>query len=195
MRSIILVLITLLTFNCSKKEEVNLNCQNLIKIDSLNFYKKKTNPLYFVLNSELKKDNNAIYIQNLNKTFKDDLNEENFMEYSIIGKLKNWNLIIGQDWNQNYYFLVDQNKIDTLVGEPKVFEKKILSIEEPYTDFQEKIEIWNIQKSGEIKLSNRFSLKECYNNRIMESYLFEKHLYIKTGIENRKSEFYKIKYE
>ena len=195
MKTIFLIIISILTFNCSKKEEVNLNCESLIKIDSLSFSKNKKNPLNFVQKSELKKENNEINIQHLNQTFKDNLTDKNFMEYSIVGKLKNWNLILAQDYNQNYYYLVDKNKIDTLVGPPRVFENTILSIEEEHTDFQEKIEIWNIQENGKIILSKNFSLKKCYEFRIMESYLFEKYLYVKTGIENRKSQYFKIKYE
>ena len=195
MKTLLLIIISILTLNCSKKEEVNLNCENLIKIDSLSFSKNKKNPLNFVQKSGLKKENNEINIQHLNQTFKDNLTDENFMEYSIVGKLKNWNLILAQDYNQNYYYLVGKNKIDTLVGPPRVFGKTILSIEEEHTDFHEKIEIWNIQESGKIILSKNFSLKKCYDFRIMESYLFEKYLYVKTGVENRKSQFYKIKYK
>jgi hypothetical protein len=195
MKTLLLMIISIFTFNCSKKEEVNLNCERLIKIDSFTFSKNKKYPLDFVQKSELKKENNEINIQHLNQTFKDNLTDENFMEYSIVGKLKNWNLILAQDYNQNYYYLVDKKKIDTFVGMPRVFGKKILSIEEEHTDFQEKIEIWNIQESGKIIMSKNFSLKKCYDFRIMESFLFEKYLYIKTGIENRKSQFYKIKYE
>ena len=195
MKTILLIIISILNFNCSKKEEVNLNCESLIKIDSLSFIKNKKNPLKFVQKSELKKVNNEINIQHLNQTFKDNLTDENFMEYSIVGKLKNWDLILAQDYNQNYYYLADKNKIDTLVGPPRVFENTILSIEEEHTDFQEKIEIWNIHENGKIILSKNFSLKKCYDFRIMESYLFEKYLYVKTGIENRKSQYFKIKYE
>ncbi|GGC95262.1 hypothetical protein GCM10011508_23100 [Flavobacterium lutivivi] len=195
MKTLLFIIISILTFNCSKKEEVNLNCENLIKIDSLSFIKNKKIPLNFAQKSVLKKENNEIKIQHLNHTFKDNLTDENFMEYSIVGKFKKWNLILGQDYNQNYYYLVDKNKIDTLVGPPRVFENTILSIEEAHTDFQEKIEIWNIQESGKIILNKNFSLKKCYDFRIMESYLFEKYLYLKTGVENRKSQFYKIKYK
>ena len=195
MKNILLLIISILTLNCSKKEQKNLNCENLIKIDSMSFNKSKKHPLKFDKKSDFKKVDNEIDIQYLNQTFKDNLTDENFMEYSIVGKLKNWNLILGQDYNQNYYYIVDENKVDTLVGPPRIFGKTILSIEEPYTDFQEKIEIWKIQENGKIKLSQKFSLNKCYDFRIMESHLFEKYLYIKTGIENRKSQFFKIKHE
>jgi hypothetical protein len=195
MRILLLVILSLSIFHCSNKEQQNISCENLIKIDSLSFFKNKQTPLEFVQKPELKKENNEIKIHHLNQSFKDNLTEEHFKEYSIIGKLNEWNLIIGQDHIQNYYYLINKNKIDTLVGSPKVFGKTLLSIEDEYTDFQEIIEIWNIQDDGKIILNQRFSLKECYDFRIMDSYLFENYLFIKTGVENRKSRFYKIKFK
>lgn len=195
MKTFLLTLTLILTISCNNKEQSIFDCESLIKIDSLDFSKNKKNAVNFLENSELEKENNEIKIQHLNKTFKDNLNEEFYMEYSIIGKIRNFNLIVGQDYNQNYYYLVSKNQIDTLVGPPQIFGKIILSIEDAYTDFQEKIEIWEIKENDKIELSNKFSLKKCYDYRIIESYLLDNYLFLRTGVENRKSDFYKVKFK
>jgi hypothetical protein len=171
---------------------LNSDCKNLIKIDSSEYVKNEISYEKFDQISELKKINGEIKIPIQNKTFKDSLSDENYIEYTVIGKFKNWNLIKGQNYNQNYYYLISENQIDSLVGKPKIFENKILSIEDEYTDFPEIIEIWNISEKGNLNREKTFSLKFCKDAPIYESYLSGNNLYIKTGYETGKHEFCKM---
>lgn len=183
---------------CSKtNQKEKFDCAELKKIDSTEYFNKKPKiNNSFEEESEIKKIDFKIKTPNQKIIFADHLQEDElFMEYEIIGKnsKKNWTLIKGVDYNQNYYYLINKNKIDTLIGIPHIFENKILSIEEPYTDYSELIEIWDINNNNEIKLAKHFSIKFCKESNIEDAYLFETFLYLKCS-NNKKSNFYKLKF-
>lgn len=186
-------------YNCSSIKKKEFDCDDLIQIDSTFYYLNKIKNEDFDSKSELTKSNNQIIIPNQDFIFKDNLTEEKFIEYSIIGKnqKRQLTLILGQDYNQNYYFIWNQttNKIDTLSGKPYFFNDKMVSIEDPYTDFPETIEIWNVLKNNNIELKNKFAIRKCKEFSNLESYLSANYLFIKSGFDNKNSKYFKIKIE
>jgi hypothetical protein len=195
MRTILyLVILSICSFNCYNAENPELNCDALIKIDSLEFSNNYTYPSKYTQKPDLSKLNSIITVEGVKSPFKDNLSDDGFIEFSVIGKYNKWNLIKGQGLNQNYYYLVKNNTIDTLIGYPKFYTNTILSIEEPYTDFQEHIEIWEIDTNENLILKNSFSLNKCYSFRIMDSYIINNTLFLRTGLEYGGQSFYKIRF-
>ena len=185
MKKILFLIFSFLILSCtSNKEEAVFNCENLKLSDSITFYKNKIDFENFDSICDLQKVNGKIVIPNTKIAFKDSLDSEIF-SYNVLGKNKkrNWYSIIAQDPMQNYYYLYNKNnkKIDTLIGEPKIFDNKILSIEEQYTDYQEIIQVWDILKNGLIKKKLEFSLKNCKGWRIIDGYIKNEKIFIKCG--------------
>lgn len=142
----------------------------------------------------IKKNKGEIKVQGKDFTFsfKDNTNDDEFFEYTFAGQdtNKKWVLILGQDYNQDYYFLINQNTnhIDTLVGYPRIFGDIYMCEEDSYTDGTAFIEIWSI-RYNKFQLLEKFSLKPCeiYDNE--ESYLKNDYLYIKY----EKNKYLKVK--
>lgn len=180
----------------SSNSQNTVDCNSIVKIDNSSYNLNKVKYDDFRNQSKLKKVNTQIKINNTSIVFNDDLSEENFIEYSIIGEDKKgkWLLISGQDYNQIYYYLINKEKGTKykLIGEPKIYDKKIVCIEGSYTDGSAIIEIWNL-KSNEISLQKSFSLKKCLIFNIQDSYLNENQLYIKNSYEISKCDYYKLK--
>lgn len=155
----------------------------IIKIDSLEYNSNKVNFKRIDKLSTLKKENGIIKVPTVNTTieFRDNTSDENLMEYSVVGQnsMNKWILILGQDYNQDYYYLVNQeiSKIDTLVGNPMIFGNKLLCQEGSYTDGTGFIEIWN-SKNGKLELEKKFSLKS-YNIFANEIYLKDNTVFVK----------------
>jgi|UPI000646E28E hypothetical protein len=194
MKTIFFIIISLFTLSCSKIKRPKLECYNLRKIDSSEYYNNKVYPKAFKKNHNLRKINHEIKIPNQKIVFKDDFSDENFVEFSVEGAVNNWLLIKEQNYNQDYYFLISNNEIDTLLGKPHFFSTKVLSIEDSHTDSQETIEIWDIQNDHKLKLYQKFSLKNC-KSLIEDSYLLKNYLFMKTKNKLQKPEYFKIKYE
>ena len=185
MKNSIFLFFGFLIISCnSNKNETTFNCENLKLTDSISFYKNKIEFENFDSICDLKKVNGEIIIPNTNIVLKDSLDPEIF-HYSVLGinKKRNWFSIIAQDPLQNYYYLYNKNnnKLDTLIGEPKIFGNKILSVEEQYTDYQEIIQVWNILKNGNIKKKLEFSVKNCKEWRIIDGYIKNDKIFIKCG--------------
>ncbi len=185
MKNLLFLFFGFLLISCtSNKEKATFNCDNLNLSDSISFYKNKIEFENFDSICDLKKVKDKIIIPNTNIVFKDSTNSEAF-SYRVLGenKKRNWFSIVGSDPMQNYYYLFNKNnnKLDTLVGEPKIFDNKILSIEEQYTDYPEKIQIWDILKNGLIEKKLEFSVKKCKDWRIIDGYIKNEKLYLKCG--------------
>jgi hypothetical protein len=182
--SIILIFGFILISCTSNKDKTTFLCENLKLTDSISFYKHKIDFEAFDSICDLKKVNGKIIIPNSNIFFKDNIDKE-ILEYKVLGenKNRNWFSIIAQDPMQNYYYLYNNknNKLDTLIGEPKIFNNNILSIEEEYTDYPEIIQIWNIQNNGDIKKNKEFSIKYCRNWSISNSYINDNKVYLECG--------------
>lgn len=180
----------------SKKENTIFNCENLKLSDSISFHKNKIEFETFDSVCNLKKVKDKIVIPNTNIVFKDSLDSEVF-SHRILGenKERNWISIISQGPLQNYYYLYNKNnnKLDTLIGEPKIFDNKILSIEDQYTDYQEIIQVWDISKNGIIKKKLEFSINKCKESRIIDSYIKNGKIFIKCGDFEKK--YYTIELE
>lgn len=185
MKNAIFLFFGFLIIGCnSNKNETTFLCENLKLTDSISFYKNKIEFENFDSICNLKKVKGKIEIPNTNIIFKDSSNSEAF-SHSILGKNKkrNWFSIVGSDPMQNYYYLYNKNnnKLDTLIGEPKIFDNKILSFEEQYTDYQEIIQVWDILKNGNIKKKLEFSVKSCKEWRIIDGYIKNDKIFIKCG--------------
>lgn len=195
--SIFLIFVFFILSCTSNKNETTFNCENLKLTDSINFYKNKFEFETFDSICDLKKINGEIIIPNTNIIFKDSLDSEIF-HYSVLGKNKkrNWFSIIAQDPLQNFYYLYNNNnnKLDTLIGEPKIFGNKILCIEDAYTDYPEIIQVWEIQKNGNIKKGKEFSIKHCIHNlSINHGYIKDYKLFLEcNGNSPIKREYYYI---
>ena len=182
--SIILIFGFLLISCTSNKDKTTFLCENLKLTDSISFYKNKIEFENFDSICVLKKVKGKIVIPNTSIVFKDSTNSEVF-SYTILGenKNRNWFSIIAQDPMQNYYYLYNNknNKLDTLIGEPKIFNNKILSIEAEYTDYPEIIQIWSIQNNGDIKKNKEFSIKYCRNWSISNGYIKDNKVFFECG--------------
>lgn len=200
MNNSIFLIFGFLILSCSSnKEKTTFNCENLKLTDSISFYKNKIEFENFDSICVLKKIKGKIVIPNTSIVFKDSTNSEVF-SYAILGenKNRNWFSIIAQDPMQNYYYLYNNknNKLDTLIGEPKIFNNKILSIEAEYTDYPEIIQIWNIQNNGDIKKNKEFSIKYCRNWSISKAYINDDKVFLECGgNSSAKREYYYIELE
>lgn len=161
-------------------------CGRLNPSDSQEYYSNKIN--YTVIdtnNITINKVNGVIKVPFKDSVLKysDDTTDENFFQYKIAGQddVKKWVLIRGEDYNQDYYYLVDQknNKIDILVGYPMIFGDEILCQEGAYTDSPNFIEVWKSVNGG-LKLISKFSLNECKIYAIDDLYLKGETLFLKT---------------
>lgn len=199
MKNLVFLIFVFLIISCSSnKEKTTFNCDNLILSDSLSFYKNKIEFENFDSICVIKKIKGKIVIPNT-IVFKDSSNSDVF-SYRVLGenKNRNWFSIVGSDPIQNYYYLYDNknDKLDTLIGEPKIFYNKILSIESPYTDYPEIIQIWNIQNNGEIKKDKQFSIKFCRNWSISNGYIEDNKVFLECGgNSSAKREYYYIELE
>ena len=197
--SFILNILILLAAGCPGRTQNTFRCDNLIRIDSFSFEQHKIKAEVFDSVTTFKKLNNQIRFPNQKKIFKDDLSNENYMEYTLAGEIKNrnWVLVKGQDYNQNHYFIYNKtaNTIDTVVGNPRIFNNKILSTEEPYTDYPGIVEIWDIDKNNNITLNKKFPIRNCTDFSLLESYLSKGYLFIRSGVEQGKSDYFKVKLE
>jgi len=200
MKNSIFLIFSYLIISCtSNKDKTTFLCENLKLTDSISFYKNKIDFETFDSICDLKKVNCEITIPNTNIIFKDDIDKE-ILEYKVLGenKNRNWFSIIAQDPMQNYYYLYNNknNKLDTLIGEPKIFNNKILSIEEQYTDYPEIIQVWHIQRNGNIKKNKEFSIKYCRNWSISNGYIKDKKVFLECGgNSSTKREYYYIELE
>jgi hypothetical protein len=189
--------ITILLLTISSLYHINLNGQNDIsikkstivcdKIEFINSSEFNDNKQPFKIidtTYHIKKTNGVIIVQTKDSTynFKDNTTNEGFFEYTLSGQdiNKKWILLRGQDYNQDFYYLIYQNtnKIDTLIGYPRIFGNKYLCMEGSYTDGTAFIEIWMLT-TGKLLLYKRFSLIPCKIYSIDYTYLKDDYLYIK----------------
>ncbi len=163
-------------------------CDKIEFIDSLEFNTNKQDYSIIDTSFVLEKINGVIKVNGIDTVFKfkDNTSDEEFFEYTIAGRDINKKrvLILGQDYNQDYYYLINQNtnKVDTLIGYPKIFGDKYLCEEGSYTDGSAFIEIWD-DKNKELQLLDRFSFIPCDIYDINESYLKNDYLYVRYNLE------------
>ena len=156
----------------------------IIKIDSAEYYSKKVNFKRFDKSTTIKKVNGLITISTDSSVirFRDNENDNNYMKYKVIGQnLKNnWVLIMAQDYNQNYFYLVSQisGKIDTLFDNPKIYDDKLLCGEGGSSDGNPAfVEVWSTE-NGRLKCILKFQW-EAYGLNIIDLYLRKYTFYIK----------------
>jgi hypothetical protein len=159
-------------------------CDIIEIIDSAEFSANRQPYQDFDTTTLLKKLNGVINVQGKDTTFqfKDNTSDEHFFEYKCSGVdiIKKKVLILGQNYQQNFYYLIDQNtnRIDTLIGYPKIFGDRYLCEEDAYTDGTAFIEIWNIKNDIPF-LFEKFSFIPCDIYSIDESYLTNNYLFVK----------------
>lgn len=174
-------------FSNSIKKTIEI-CSIIEFIDSLEFNSNRQPFQIFDTTFVLKKNDGVIKIQCKDTifAFKDNTSDADFFEYSCVGfdPFNKKVLVLGQDYNQEYYYLINQNtnKIDTLVGYPKIFGDRYLCEESAYTDGTAYIEIWNM-KNEMPYLIEKFSLIPCNIYEVNESYLKDVYLYLKYNFE------------
>lgn len=178
--------------------KTSFKCENLTQIDSLEFEQNKIKFSQIEKSKLISKNNETLTIKTKDSliVFKDNLSDEYYFEYRYLGEFPehNWTIILGQDYNQSYYYLInmESSKIDSLVGFPQIFKNEILAVEGLYTDGSALIEIWEIEKNQIIKTKS-FSVKKCMVYGIQEAYLNEEYLYIRNSYSSIKDDFYKLK--
>jgi hypothetical protein len=130
-----------LTLNAQNKiNQVNSAaiCKKIIPIDSLNFIKNKQEFARIDSITSFKKVKGIIKIKTKDSilTFKDHKTKNNLIEYSVVGqdKKNNWVLLLKEDYNQDYYYLINQknNQVEKLVGYPMIFGNKLICQEGYY---------------------------------------------------------------
>ncbi|MBC7426518.1 MAG: hypothetical protein H7321_08275 [Bacteroidia bacterium] len=178
--------------NVVKKKYDNEIYEKVLFIDSFEFYSKMIKPKKLT-NGVFKKINGKIKIPSKDSffTFKDNLSNENYFEYSFVGQVKsrNWNFVLGNDYQQSYYYLISENynKIDSLVGYPLIFGDKIICKEEEYTDCPNYIEIWNINKNS-ITLNKKFPMSTNLRSiNITDLYLKDSLIFIRNKNYNHET--------
>jgi hypothetical protein len=186
-----------LTLNAQNKtNQVNSAaiCKKIIPIDSLNFIKNKQEFARIDSITSFKKVKGIIKIKTKDSilTFKDHKTKNNLIEYSVVGqdKKNNWVLLLKEDYNQDYYYLINQknNQVEKLVGYPMIFGNKLICQEGYYTDSTAFIEIWNSVK-GVLKLENKFSFNSCKIFDINDVYIKKNILFVKYNAKN----YFKLK--
>lgn len=161
----------------------------IIKIDSTEFYLNRVIPRKMDKPITIKKEKGVIMIPSGNSAFvfRDNKRDENFLEYTVIGQNQKykWVMIKAQDYNQDYYYLVNQaiNRIDTLVDIPQIYGDKFLCGQggsvEGYPAY---VEIWYNQ-NGKLERILKFKW-ESYGLQIRKMYLRKDTLFI-MNYENR----------
>lgn len=166
-----------------KKKDFKFQNEKFIDLDTIPIFKKSENKL-------------KLSFKNINLVYKDDLSEENYLEYNYIGKLKKseFYLISQTDNHKTTYFLIHSitcKKYD-LVGFPVVYKDKIFAIEDRYTDSQNVIQCFEFKK-GKLELLDEFSLinldKRINNNMY---YFKNNYLYFEDNFEVN-PKYFKIK--
>jgi hypothetical protein len=168
------------------------DCPRIVTIDSIEFYNNYQAYSGFDTITTFKKENGFIkvHIQDSMFCFEDDLSDEYFFEYNIIGQKDDWILILGQDYHTDQYYLINQatSKIDTLVGFPQIYENKLLCLEGDQTDGTKYIEVWEVNNNVAILIS-KVDLKKYELFGINEIYLKNKTVYMRNGYN---SHYFKI---
>jgi hypothetical protein len=158
-------------------------CDKLIKTDSIEYKSKSVKGKTFPKTNSYKKTKGVIKVQTKEKVlaYKDTDGIDGY-EYNVRGAdtIKKWVLVERSDIQQSIYFLINLMtlKIDTLIGEPRIYDDKIICKESIYTDSPNRIEIWKIKDNNIVPLI-RFSLSVCEKYGIGKFYyLKQKTLYL-----------------
>jgi len=171
-----------------------VDCDKIIKIDVSEYLEKRIKYKKLDSLTSISKQEGEIHIptKDLIISFKDDLSDENYFEYEIVGKIKkNWIVISGETYNQIFYYLINQNdgKIDTISGYPNITDNKIICNEGLTTDGDAFIEYWQILQENRIKLLKKFSLVPCEIYDIYEIFIRNDYAYVK----HDNDKYFKIK--
>jgi len=160
-------------------------CKNLVVSDSVEFKKSFIKAKHLPSTKDFKKTKNSIKIALKDTTyiFKDQFEKDGYNSYSFktvgFDSIRKWVLVRGQDEQTNLFYLINlsTSKIDTLIGEPKIYKSKIICLESGYTDSPWNVEIWSIQKDNIMK-ERIFSLAKCGIHGVKQIYLFGNTLFI-----------------
>ncbi len=157
-------------------------CIKMFPIDSVTFYSKKQPYISFNDDYSGVKTNGVLKIKtkSRNIVFQDDLSNEYYFEYELEGQLNNSLLVSGNSYNETEYYIINKKTgiIDTVVGFPKIYNNRLLSIEGDCTDGTKFIEVWRF-KGSVLKLLLKFDTKKCNIFNIEDVYVKNSHIYIK----------------
>lgn len=157
-------------------------CIKLSPIDSITFYRGKQPHISFIADYSGMKTNGVLRIKTKSKNIvlQDDLSNEYYFEYKLEGQLNNSFLVSGNSYNETEYYIINKKTgiIDTVVGFPKIYNNRLLSIEGDCTDGTKFIEVWRF-KGSVLKLLLKFDTKKCNIFNIEDVYVKNSHIYIK----------------
>ncbi len=186
------ILIIKLTFSQAKPVYKENICTDLMLINESEFQNNRQEFLLIDSLFNIEKKEGKIEIP-FGETIMEFVDEDELSIHTVKGqfKSKHWILILEQDPNQDYYYLINtkNSKIDKLVGEPHIFGDRIVCEEGSYTDCPHFMEIWKIEGTN-VKMETKFRLNDCDLFTIEEFYLNDDFLYLNQG-----NKFYKLKVE
>ncbi|GEM_PF-2147464 len=162
-----------------KQKETDTILCNPNVIDSTEFYKEKSPCLLFdKRKSALRKKDGVIKVDG--RSFVDDKSDRFYSEHNYEGRWRDWVLISCTGYNEEKYYLINEKSgaLDTLVGKPKIYGDKILCVEGSHTDWEGKLEIWEIDRKSTSCLCE-LKLKEYGVFCVDDIYLANETLYVK----------------
>ena len=148
-------------------------------VDCAEFYKEKTPCLLFDKSKRaLKKEKGVIKVNR--HSFVDDKSDRFYCEYNYEGRWRDWVLISCTGYNEEEYFIINEKNgaLDTLVGKPKIYGDIILCVEGSRTDWDGKLEIWEIDRKS-ASCQYKLKLKEYGVSSVDDIYLANDTLYVK----------------
>jgi len=78
--------------------------------------------------------------------FRDVISNKYYHEFFPWGQFQQWLVVYGQDYHEQRFYMINLNtdSLTTLIGEPRIYDDKILCIESDYADSPLRIELWKM---------------------------------------------------
>lgn len=166
-------------------------CDKVLIITEQDYKFKLAKPTTLKLVDTFKKTKRSLTILTNKRAIKFE-NEyegnEAITSYKVFGqiKIKKWVFVEELGLNSVTYYLINTqtSKIDTLVGEPKIFGNEIVCIEGSYTDSPRFLEVYSISNNT-IKIKFKMSLTHCKDLVTAEEpFLYDSKIYL-TNLKNK----------
>ena len=159
-------------------------CTNILGFeptDSLDFYSNYKNNISFERRLSEESDTNKIVVKCKNQTyvFENNFSDEDFVEYHHRGYYKVWQLIQKMGYNDESYYLINvqTDEVDTLIGDPKIYDNMMVCLEGSHTDTKNRIDVWKLSNyQNEIIFSMNLTDIDVFY--VDDFYLFDNCLYI-----------------
>lgn len=120
-------------------------------------------------------------IKSQHKTFvfRDDISDQYYHEFFPWGQFRQWLIVYGQDYHHQRFYMINLNtdSLFTLIGEPRIYDDKILCIEGDYADSPLRIELWKMTLDN-LNLLFCTSLRSLGIHGIDDIYLYNNHIFL-----------------